>query len=139
MVCIIKNEDDDGWVVEMVKDGEFEFVFVGLWIMGCDKKNLKLMDVNVFCMFVKIVIEVLMWYEQQWCVMLYKEVMVQDEVGQDVLVIFDIVLDEFELYVQFKVVDLYGELLVDVKVLVGFKFNKVSVECWVVLGFEWLV
>lgn len=63
MVCIIKNEDDDGWVVEMVKDGEFEFVFVGLWIMGCDKKNLKLMDVNVFCMFVKIVIEVLMWYE----------------------------------------------------------------------------
>ena len=38
---VIKNEDDDGWAVEMVKHGESEPALVGPWTMGRDKKNPK--------------------------------------------------------------------------------------------------
>jgi len=36
---VIKNEDDEGWAVEMIKDGESEPALVGPWTMGRDKKN----------------------------------------------------------------------------------------------------
>ena len=35
---VIKNEDDDGWAVAMIKDGEPEPALVGPWTMGRDKK-----------------------------------------------------------------------------------------------------
>ena len=41
---VIKNEDDDGWAVAMVKDGEPEPALVGPWTMGRDKKNPKPLD-----------------------------------------------------------------------------------------------
>ena len=34
---VIKNQDDDGWAVEMLKDGEAEPALVGPWTMGRDK------------------------------------------------------------------------------------------------------
>lgn len=36
---IIKNEEDDGWAVEMTMDGEAEPALVGPWTMGRDKKT----------------------------------------------------------------------------------------------------
>jgi len=33
---VVKNEDDEGWAVEMVKDGEAEPALVGPWTMGRD-------------------------------------------------------------------------------------------------------
>jgi hypothetical protein len=38
---VIKNEDDDGWAVAMIKDGEPEPALIGPWTMGRDKKNPK--------------------------------------------------------------------------------------------------
>ena len=38
---VIKNEEDEGWAVEMVMDGESEPALVGPWTMGRDKKNPK--------------------------------------------------------------------------------------------------
>src|SRR6476620_11501427 len=43
---VIKNEDDDGWAVEMIQAGETEPALVGLWMMGRDKKNPKPFDAN---------------------------------------------------------------------------------------------
>lgn len=34
---VVKNEDDDGWAVEMFKDGEPEPALVGPWTMGRDR------------------------------------------------------------------------------------------------------
>ena len=45
---VIKNEDDDGWAVEMTKDGEPEPGLVVPWTMGRDKKNPKPLDVSAF-------------------------------------------------------------------------------------------
>ena len=36
---VVKNEDDDGWAVEMIKDGKSEPALVGPWTMGRDKRN----------------------------------------------------------------------------------------------------
>jgi len=133
---IIKNEDDDGWAVEMIKDGEAEPALVGPWTMGRDKKNPKPMDANAFRTLVKTATEVLMRHEQQRRAMLHKEVTVQDGDGQDVSVTLDIVPDEFEPYAQLKAFDPYGELLADAKVSAGFKLNKASAARWVESGFE---
>ncbi len=133
---IIKNEDDDGWAVEMIKDGESEPALVGPWTMGRDKKNPKPMDANAFRTLVKTATEVLMRHEQQRRAMLHKEVTVQGEDGQDVSVTLDIVPDEFEPYAQLKAFDPYGELLAEAKVSAGFKLNKASAERWVASGFE---
>jgi len=133
---IIKNEDDDGWAVEMIKDGEAEPALVGPWTMGRDKKNPKPMDANAFRTLVKTATEVLMRHEQQRRAMLHKEVTVQDGDGQDVSVTLDIVPDEFEPYAQLKAFDPYGELLADAKVSAGFKLNKASAGRWVESGFE---
>ncbi len=133
---IIKNEDDDGWAVEMIKDGEAEPALVGPWTMGRDKKNPKPMDANAFRTLVKTATEVLMRHEQQRRAMLHKEVTVQGDDGQDVSVTLDIVPDEFEPYAQLKAFDPYGELLADAKVSAGFKLNKASAARWVESGFE---
>ncbi len=37
---VIKNDDDEGWAVAMLKDGEPEPALVGPWTMGRDKKIL---------------------------------------------------------------------------------------------------
>src|SRR5471032_3357306 len=36
---VIKNEEDEGWAVAMIKDGEPEPALVGPWTMGRDKKK----------------------------------------------------------------------------------------------------
>ena len=44
---VIKNNDDDGWAVEMLRQGESEPALVGPWTMGRDKKNPKPLDTAV--------------------------------------------------------------------------------------------
>ena len=50
---VLKNEDDDGWAVAMIKDGEPEPALVGPWTMGRDKKNPKPLDNTAFSTLVK--------------------------------------------------------------------------------------
>src|SRR6185437_1240207 len=69
---IIKNEDDDGWAVEMIKDGEPEPALVGPWTMGRNKKDPKPLDVSAFNTLVKTASEVLRRHEQQLRAQLHK-------------------------------------------------------------------
>ena len=56
---VVKNEDDEGWAVEMVKDGEPEPALIGPWTMGRDKKNPKPLDSAAFNTLVKTAAEVI--------------------------------------------------------------------------------
>jgi hypothetical protein len=56
---VIKNEDDEGWAVAMIKDGEPEPALVGPWTMGRDKKNPKPLNPKDFATLVKTASEVL--------------------------------------------------------------------------------
>src|SRR5712664_647138 len=71
---VIKNEDDEGWAVEMIKHGEAEPALVGPWTMGRDKKNPKPLDAPAFATLVKTASEVLRRHEQQLQAMLHKSV-----------------------------------------------------------------
>src|SRR6478672_1151220 len=73
---VIKNEDDDGWAVAMIKDGEAEPALVGPWTMGRDKKNPKPLDTAAFNTLVKTASEVLRRHEQQRHAMLHKNITV---------------------------------------------------------------
>ncbi len=106
---VIKNEDDDGWAVEMIKDGEAEPALTGPWTMGRDKKNPKPLDSNAFCMLVKTASEVLRRHEQQGYAMLHKGFTVRAD-SEDVTVSLDIVPDEGDPYADLKALDSFGAL-----------------------------
>src|SRR5258707_11995398 len=112
---VIKNEDDDGWAVAMIKDGEPEPALVGPWTMGRDKKNPKPLDTSAFNTLVKTASEVLRRHEQQLRAQLHKEVRVASADGNDELdITLDIVPDEDEPYALLTALDTFGEQLAQV-------------------------
>jgi hypothetical protein len=61
---VVKNEDDDGWAVEMMRRGDAEPALVTPWTMGRDKKNPKPLDQGAFTTLIKTAREVLLRHEQ---------------------------------------------------------------------------
>lgn len=134
MARVIKNEDDDGWAVEMIKDGEPEPALVGPWTMGRDKKNPKPLDTSAFNTLVKTASEVLRRHEQQLHAMLHKRVGLRTGDG-DIDVTLDIVPDEYEPYAVLTALDAFGEQIAQVRVAPTFKLTKARAESWAEGGF----
>ncbi|WEF32659.1 hypothetical protein [Pseudoduganella chitinolytica] len=132
---VIKNEDDDGWAVAMIKDGEPEPALVGPWTMGRDKKNPKPLDVSAFHTLVKTANEVLRRHEQQLHAKLHKNLRVTTEDGP-VTVKLDIVPDEDDAYAILAAVDQYGDELASVRVRPDFKLNVTSATEWIESGYR---
>ena len=105
---VVKNNDDEGWAVEMVKQGEAEPALVGPWTMGRDKKNPKPLDTAAFNTLVKTAAEVLRRHEQQLHATLHKSVWVQTASGR-VQVTLDIVPDEDDAHALLTALDAGGE------------------------------
>ncbi len=127
---VIKNEDDDGWAVEMIIDGQAEPALVGPWTMGRDKKNPKPLDTNAFNTLVKTASEVLRRHEQHLHAMHHKKLMVTVD-HQQVSVSLDIVADEDDPYALLSAHDLDGQHIAQVKVGASFKFNATTAHAWV--------
>jgi hypothetical protein len=127
---VIKNEDDEGWAVAMIKDGEPEPALVGPWTMGRDKKNPKPLDVNAFNTLVKTANEVLRRHQQQLHAQLHKNLFVSTGDGQ-VKVTLDIVPDEDDPYAKLSAFDQYGEQLAQVRVAPTFKLSPSSASAWI--------
>ncbi|GJI98649.1 hypothetical protein RugamoR57_53670 [Duganella caerulea] len=132
---VIKNDDDEGWAVAMIKDGEPEPALVGPWTMGRDKKNPKPLDVNAFNTLVKTANEVIRRHEQQLHAQLHKHVFVNGEAGQ-VRVNLDIVPDEDDAYATLCAFDPYGEELARVRVAPTFKLSVTSASAWIDSGYR---
>ena len=131
---VIKN-DDEGWAVAMIKDGEPEPALVGPWTMGRDKKNPKPLDVNAFNTLVKTANEVIRRHEQQLHAQLHKNVFVSTDDGQ-VKVALDIVPDEDDAYATLTAFDPYGEQLAQVRVAPTFKLSVTSASAWIEKGYK---
>ena len=127
---VIKNDDDEGWAVAMIKDGEPEPALVGPWTMGRDKKNPKPLDVNAFNTLVKTASEVLRRHEQQLHAQLHKSLYVSVDGGQ-VKVMLDIVPDEEHPYALLSAYDQDGEELAKVRTSAAFKLNATSASAWI--------
>lgn len=127
---VIKNEDDEGWAVAMIKDGESEPALVGPWTMGRDKKNPKPLDATAFQTLVKTASEVLRRHEHQLHALLHKKVSVSTPDGR-LSISLDIVPDEDDPYAILGAQDENGELLAEIRVEAGFKLTPASAEAWI--------
>jgi hypothetical protein len=91
---VVKNENDDGWAVEMTRQGDSEVALVTPWTMGRDKKNPKPLDHSSFHTLVKTVTEVLLRHEQAMRARLHSTLSYVGDDGQRVRVDLDIVPDD---------------------------------------------
>lgn len=131
---IIKNEDDDGWAVEMTLDGQAEPALVGPWTMGRDKKNPKPLDTLAFHTLVKTANEVLRRHEQQLHATLHKSVKIDAAAGR-LTVKLDIVPDEDEPYAVLSAYDESGEQLAEIHVAPNYKLSLQRASEWARGGF----
>ena len=132
---VVKNEDDDGWAVEMFKRGEAEPALVGPWTMGRDKKNPKPLDNAAFQTLVKTAAEVLRRHEQAVHALHHKSVSISVGAAR-VNVSLDIVADEDDPHALLAAVDAAGERLASVRVAAGFRLSAASAEAWVADAFR---
>lgn len=131
---VIKNEDDDGWAVEMTMDGQSEPALVGPWTMGRDKKNPKPLDSPAFFTLVKTANEVLRRHEQQLHATLHKSVKIDTDAGR-LTVKLDIVPDEYQPYAVLSAYDEFGEQLAQVNVAPTYKLSVQRASEWANGGF----
>ena len=127
---VVKNEDDEGWAVEMYKDGEREPALVGPWTMGRNKKDPKPLDVNAFHTLIKTASEVITRHEQSQHAKLNKSVTV--DVGDARWkVALQIVPDDDDAHGLLSAFDGLGEEVAKVRVRVDFRLNVASATAWV--------
>ena len=131
---VIKNEDDDGWAVAMIKDGEPEPALVGPWTMGRDKKNPKPLDGPAFSTLVKTASEFVRRHEQQLHATLHQSITVTANDAR-ITVSLDIVPDEDHPHGLLSAADEAGEPLAQVRVAPSFKLNRASAVAWAESGF----
>jgi hypothetical protein len=134
---VIKNEDDDGWAVAMIKDGEPEPALVGPWTMGRDKKTPKPLDTNAFNTLVKTASEFVRRHEQQLHATLHQRITVTAHLAR-VTVSLDIVPDEDYPYALLCAHDDQGRLMAQMRVLPSFKLNRASAVTWAENGYAQL-
>jgi hypothetical protein len=127
---IIKNEDDDGWAVEMTRDGELEPALVGPWTMGRDKKNPKPLDTMAFRTLVRAANEVRARHVQQLNAKLHRSVTVTVDSGERIRVDLDIVPDEDDPHAVLTIFDAAGAVASRTTVAADFKLTSDSAQRW---------
>ena len=135
---VVKNEDDDGWAVEMTKDGEQEPALVGPWTMGRDKKNPKPLDATAFSTLVKTAHEVRRRHEQHLHALLHKKVIVSSGDGEIVVTLDIVVEDESPsaLLAARLALEPDAAPLAEVRVDTSFKLTVASARAWIDDGYR---
>ena len=132
---VIKNNDDEGWAVEMVKQGQPEPALVGPWTMGRDKKNPKPLDTAAFNTLVKTAAEFVRRHEQQLHATLHQQIEITHHTDR-VTVSFDIEPDEENPSAMLRASDAGGDLLAEVRVPPSFKLTRASASAWAEAGYS---
>lgn len=131
---VIKNEDGDGWAVEMIRDGSAEPALVGPWTMGRNKVDPKPLDATAHQTLVKTASEVIRRHEQQLHAQLNKQVTI--DVDDDVVnVALAITPDEYEPFGTLTAANQFGDVLATVKVRPDFRLTRDSAARWAADGF----
>jgi hypothetical protein len=127
---IVKNEDDDGWAVEMTRTGELEPALVGPWTMGRDKKNPKPLDASAFATLVRGANEVRARQLQQLHAQLHRSVIATASGGERIRVDLDVVPDEDDPHAILTVFDEAGVVATRSRVPADFKLSAESARRW---------
>lgn len=131
---VVRNEDDEGWAVEMTRDGDSEPALVGHWTMGRDKKNPKPLDAAAFRTLVKTATEVLVRHEAAARSRLHRSVTCGDERGR-FRVDVDIAHDEDDPHAIVTAFDeATGEQLRSTRVSAGWKLTASTAQKFATTG-----
>jgi hypothetical protein len=126
---VIKNEDDEGWAVEMTRIGDSEPALVGHWTMGRDKRNPKPLDAGAFATLVKTASEVLRRHEQAARERLHRTLAFATDQGQRVRVELDVCPDDDDPHAILVVFDeATDEELRSGRVTAGMKLTAATVQ-----------
>jgi len=131
---VVKNEDGEGWAVEMIRDGSAEPALVGPWTMGRNKVDPKPLDAVAHQTLVKTASEVIRRHEQQLHAQLNKQVSIEIA-SQLVNVRLAITPDEFEPFGTLTAIDPCGDVLASVNVQPDFRLTTESATRWADGGF----
>ncbi|MDP2310989.1 MAG: hypothetical protein Q8P18_33525 [Pseudomonadota bacterium] len=135
-ICkVIKNEDDDGWAVEMTVVGHTEAALVGPWTMGRDKKNPKPLDASAFTTLVKTASEVIRRHEHSARAQLHKTLSYVRDDGQRVRADLDVAPDEDDPHAILTCVDdVTEEPLRTGRVAPNYKLTAARLEKFIATG-----
>ncbi|HEX3761289.1 MAG TPA: hypothetical protein VHW23_21485 [Kofleriaceae bacterium] len=126
---VVKNENDDGWAVEMTRIGESEPSLVSPWTMGRDKVNPKPLDHAGFATLVKGATEVMARHAQAARARLHRSIHCQSDTGARLHVTLDIQEDEDDPHAILVVIDEQtGDTLRSGRTSAGFKLNEKAVR-----------
>lgn len=131
---VIKNEDGEGWAVEMTRDGEAEPALVGPWTMGRNKVDPKPLDAAAHQTLVKTASEVIRRHEQQLHATLNRQVRIDGDAGP-VQVRLVITPDEFEPFGTLTAIDALGERIAETRVSPSFRLTRESALAWAAKGY----
>ena len=139
---VIKNDDDDGWAVAMIRAGQAEPALVGPWTMGRDKKNPKPLDGTAFITLVKTASEFVRRHEQQLHAALHQSIEVSARLAGEssgkaarITVSLDILPDDDNPSARLSAHHASGEELAQVRVTPAFKLTRASAVAWAEGGF----
>lgn len=134
---VIKNDDDDGWAVQMTRIGDSEPALTGPWTMGRDKKNPKPLDQSAFTTLVKTASEVLLRHEQTARARLHKSLVFTGDEGQRIRVDLDIAEDDDDPHAVLAAFDdATGEAIARGRVAPTFRLTAASAQRFVKTGHE---
>jgi hypothetical protein len=126
---VIKNENDEGWAVEMTRDGDAEPVLVSPWTMGRDKVNPKPMGHADFTSLMKGAKDVLTRHQAALRAKLHRSITCQGESGGHLQADLDIQLDEDDPHAILKVIDAAtDEVLRSGRASPAFKLSEANVQ-----------
>ena len=131
---VIKNEDDDGWAVEIRKAGMSEPALISPWVMGRDKKNPKPFDEPSFATFVKTASEVLGRAQRQQEAALTRKVAVAWD-GLWYNVVLTIIPDEYDPHAILTAIDDAGTTVATCRVAAQFSLTRDVANKWAQGGF----
>ncbi len=127
---VVKNEEDEGWAVAMIQDGESETALLSPWPLGRDKKNPKPLDAQAFNTLVKSAGEVLRRHQQQYQAQLHKTLPVDTAEGE-IRITLDIVPDDDNPYGVLCAFDADDQQLATVRVAASFKLDLKTAWRWI--------
>jgi len=132
---ILKNEDDDGWAVEMTRIGDSEPTLVSPWTMGRDKKNPKPIDQGAFTQLMKTATEIIGRHQQQARAQLHRQLLYKTDEGVGMRADFDVVPDEDDPHAILTVRnDATAEIVRAGRVPMTFKMNAVKLHRFAATG-----
>lgn len=131
---IVRNQDGDGWVVQMCRDGEPEPVLLAPWATERDGAEPKPLDQPAFNALVRAAAGTLERQVQQLHARLHKRVALSLG-GRRWEVTLDVVPDEYEPYALLAAVDGGGECVAQERVLPDFKLTTATAQAWIEAGF----